>query len=73
MTMLGSAVVVGQALASAATGAVADEFGATTAMLAPAGAAALVVAAAAVHLLAVRGTAAPSRPASAVREPETAR
>ena len=34
MTMLGSSVVVGQALASAATGAVAERLGANAAMLA---------------------------------------
>lgn len=73
MTMLGSAVVVGQALASAATGAVADRLGATAAMLAPALAAALVVAAAVAHLAAVRSSAAPARPALVVPEPEPAR
>ncbi|MCF6746180.1 MFS transporter [Blastococcus sp. KM273128] len=46
MTMLNSAVVVGQALASAVTGVVVDRFGTTTALAAPALAAALVVAAA---------------------------
>ncbi|SEM09605.1 Predicted arabinose efflux permease, MFS family [Blastococcus sp. DSM 46786] len=46
MTMLNSAVVVGQALAAAVTGAVVDRLGATTALAAPALAAALVVAAA---------------------------
>ena len=69
MTMLGSAVVVGQALASAATGAVADRLGATAAMLAPAVAAALVVAAAVAHLVAVRSPAAPAEPALVVPEP----
>jgi MFS family permease len=49
MTMLGSAVIVGQALASAATGVVVDSLGATTALLAPAVAAALVVAAGVAH------------------------
>ncbi|MDT0276649.1 MFS transporter [Blastococcus goldschmidtiae] len=67
MTLLGSAVVVGQALASAATGAVADRLGATTALLAPALAAAVVVAAAAAHLVAVRGPAVPAGPALARR------
>ena len=49
MTMLGSAVVVGQAVASAVTGVVVDQLGATTALAAPALAAALVVAAGIAH------------------------
>ena len=49
MTMLGSAVIVGQALASAGTGVVVDSLGATAALAAPALAAALVVAAGLVH------------------------
>ncbi|MCF6509440.1 MFS transporter [Blastococcus sp. MG754426] len=49
MTMLGSAVVVGQALASAVTGVVVDRLGTATALAAPALAAALVVAAAAAY------------------------
>ncbi|SOE03503.1 MFS transporter [Blastococcus haudaquaticus] len=49
MTMLGSAVVVGQALASAATGIVVDSLGPTTALALPALAAALVVGAGIAH------------------------
>ncbi|MGY1753786.1 MFS transporter [Blastococcus sp. SYSU D01042] len=49
MTMLGSAVVVGQALASAVVGAVVDQFGIDAGQTAPAVAAALVVAAAVAH------------------------
>ncbi|MGY1748811.1 MFS transporter [Modestobacter sp. SYSU DS0511] len=49
MTMLGSAVVVGQALASAVAGFVVDRFGSTTGLLLPAVAAALVVAAGVAH------------------------
>ncbi|MGY1805015.1 MFS transporter [Blastococcus sp. SYSU D00922] len=49
MTMLGSAVVVGQAVASALTGAVVDRWGAEVAIAAPALAAALVVVAALAH------------------------
>ncbi|MDP5185135.1 MFS transporter [Blastococcus sp. BMG 814] len=49
MTMLNSAVVVGQALAAAVTGAVVDRLGVGTALAAPALAAALVVAAAAAY------------------------
>jgi len=49
MTMLGSAVVVGQAVASAVTGIVTDSFGANTALALPSLAAALVVAAALAH------------------------
>ncbi|SOC50286.1 Predicted arabinose efflux permease, MFS family [Blastococcus aggregatus] len=49
MTMLGSAIVVGQALASAVTGAVVDQAGANAGLVAPALAAALVVAAGLAH------------------------
>src|SRR3954471_7879053 len=49
MTMLGSAVVVGQAVASAVTGALVDRLGPETALLLPALAAALVVAAGLAH------------------------
>lgn len=49
MTMLGSAVVVGQALASAVIGAVVDQLGVEAGLAAPAIAAALVVAAAIAH------------------------
>jgi MFS family permease len=65
MTMLGSAVVVGQAVASAGTGLVVDHLGATTALAAPALAAALVVAAGVAH------TASPRRVEQAeVEQPE---
>ncbi|MBN1093344.1 MFS transporter [Blastococcus sp. TML/M2B] len=60
MTMLGSAVVVGQALASAVTGVVVDRAGENAGLVAPALAAALVVAAGLAH------TVAPER----VEEPE---
>ncbi|MGY1858489.1 MFS transporter [Modestobacter sp. SYSU DS0290] len=49
MTMLGSAVVVGQAVASAATGLVVDRLGAEAGLLLPAVAAAIVVAAGVAH------------------------
>ncbi|MGY1842025.1 MFS transporter [Modestobacter sp. SYSU DS0875] len=49
MTMLGSAVVVGQALASAVAGFVVDRFGSATGLLLPAVAAGLVVAAGVAH------------------------
>ena len=62
MTMLGSAVVVGQAVASAVTGALVDRLGPETALVFPALAAGLVVAAALVHR-----TPAP-QPAEPVRE-----
>ncbi|MFQ1003941.1 MFS transporter [Modestobacter sp. SSW1-42] len=62
MTMLGSAVVVGQAVASAVTGLVTDSLGAATALALPALAAALVVAAALAHVAAT--------PRPAVRRPE---
>ncbi|QXG76750.1 MFS transporter [Modestobacter sp. L9-4] len=52
MTMLGSAVVVGQAVASAVTGLVIDGLGAATALALPAVAAGLVVAAGVAHALA---------------------
>ena len=51
MTMLGSAVVVGQAVSSAITGAVVDRFGATTALALPTVAAGFVVAAGIAHAL----------------------
>lgn len=49
MTMLGSAVVVGQAVSAAVTGIVVDRFGAGTAQALPAVAAALIVAAGLAH------------------------
>ena len=49
MTMLGSAVVVGQAVASAVTGALVDRLGPQTALILPAVAAALVVVAGLAH------------------------
>ncbi|MCZ2826708.1 MULTISPECIES: MFS transporter [unclassified Modestobacter] len=49
MTLLGSAVVVGQALSSAVTGVVVDQLGADTALVLPAVAAAIVVAAGIAH------------------------
>jgi hypothetical protein len=49
MTVLGSAVVVGQAAASAVTGALVDRLGPETALMLPALAAALVVAAGLAH------------------------
>src|SRR4051794_3798381 len=52
MTMLGSAVVVGQAVSSAVTGAVVDQFGSSTAMAFPAVTAAFVVAAGIAHAIA---------------------
>jgi MFS family permease len=73
MTMLGSAVVVGQALASAATGAVVDQLGIDAALVAPALAAALVVAAALAHTAAVRSPADDTAPATAVPEPQPVR
>ncbi len=51
MTILGSAVIVGQSLASAVTGSVAERSGAPGAMVLPAVAAAVVVAAAVANLL----------------------
>src|SRR4051812_28028074 len=52
MTMLGSAVVVGQAVSSAVTGAVVDQFGSGTALTLPALTAAFVVAAGIAHAIA---------------------
>ena len=49
MTMLGSAVVVGQAVASAVTGLTVDRLGPETALILPALAAALVAAAGPAH------------------------
>jgi MFS family permease len=54
MTMLGSAVVVGQAVSSAATGAVVDQLGASAALALPAVTAAFVVAAGIAHAASVR-------------------
>jgi predicted MFS family arabinose efflux permease len=51
MTMLGSAVVVGQAVSSAVTGAVVDRLGSGTAMALPAVTAAFVVAAGVAHAM----------------------
>jgi MFS family permease len=51
MTMLGSAVVVGQAISSAVTGAVVDRLGAGTALALPALTAAFVVAAGVAHAM----------------------
>jgi len=65
MTMLGSAVVVGQAVSSAVTGAVVDHLGSGTAMAIPALAAAFVVAAGVAHAASTRN----ERP-SHVRRPE---
>ncbi|MGY2001672.1 MFS transporter [Blastococcus sp. SYSU DS1024] len=62
MTMLGSAVVVGQAVASALTGVVADRLGAGTALVAPAVAAAVVVAAGAAHAAWGQPSAVPQQP-----------
>ncbi|WP_116450202.1 MFS transporter [Blastococcus litoris] len=61
MTLLGSAVVVGQAVASAVTGAVVDRFGAETALALPALAAALVVAAGLAHRAKAEQPAEPER------------
>jgi len=66
LTMLGSAVVVGQALAAAGTGLVVDRLGAETALVLPAVAAALVLAAALAHTLSARP--ASGRPATPARE-----
>lgn len=62
MTMLGSAVIVGQAVASAVTGAIVDRLGPEAALLLPAVAAGLVVAAGLAH----RSPA--SQPVEAARE-----
>ncbi|PCN47739.1 MFS transporter [Curtobacterium sp. 'Ferrero'] len=58
MTILGSAVIVGQSVASAVTGDVAEQLGAATAMAMPAGAAAVVVVAAVANLVLSRRRAA---------------
>ncbi|SDQ21286.1 Major Facilitator Superfamily protein [Curtobacterium sp. UNCCL20] len=60
MTILGSAVIVGQSIASAVTGDVAEQHGAAAAMLLPAASAAVVVLAAVANLLLPRRGAAPS-------------
>ncbi|GAA4737219.1 MFS transporter [Modestobacter marinus] len=62
MTMLGSAVVVGQAVSSAVTGVVVDRLGADTALALPAVCAAFIVAAGLAHTAAA--------PRAADREPE---
>lgn len=54
MTILGSAVIVGQSIASAITGDVAEQHGAAAAMLLPAASAAVVVLAALVNLVLTR-------------------
>jgi uncharacterized membrane protein YeaQ/YmgE (transglycosylase-associated protein family) len=51
MTILGSAVIVGQSIASAITGDVAQQHGADAAMLLPAASAAVVVLAAVANLV----------------------
>jgi len=51
MTILGSAVIVGQSIASAITGDVAEHHGTAAAMLLPAASAAIVVVAAVLNLL----------------------
>jgi hypothetical protein len=61
MTMLGSAVVVGQAVASAVTGVAVDRLGPETALAAPALAAALVVAAGLAHRAPAPQSAEPQR------------
>lgn len=61
MTLLGSAVVVGQAVASAVTGAVVDRWGAEAALVAPALAAALVVAGGIAHKAKAPQPTAPAR------------
>ena len=55
MTVLGSAVALAQSLASAVTGAIAEEFGAGTAMLLPLGAAVVVLLLAVSNLAVERG------------------
>src|SRR3954452_5393985 len=67
MTMLGSAVVVGQAVSSAVTGAVVDQFGSSTALALPAVTAALVVVAGIGHVLSPPTATAPH----VAREPES--
>jgi MFS family permease len=54
MTMLGSAIIVGQSITSAVTGVVADRLGTTTALAAPALCAAIVVVAALAHVASTR-------------------
>ena len=54
MTMLGSAVVVGQSAASALTGILAESSGAATALLIPAGAAAVVLGSGVAHAILAR-------------------
>jgi hypothetical protein len=61
MTMLGSAVVVGQAVASAVTGALVDRLGPETGLILPALAAALVVAPGLAHRAPARQPAEPER------------
>ncbi|WP_171058027.1 MFS transporter [Modestobacter altitudinis] len=61
MTMLGSAVVVGQAVSSALTGAVVDQLGATTAMALPAVTAAFIVAVGIAHALSTPAAPRPER------------
>src|SRR3954452_14317609 len=61
MTMLGSAVVVGQAVASAVTGALVDRLGPGTALILPALPAASVVAAGLAHRAPVRQPVEPAR------------
>jgi hypothetical protein len=61
MTMLGSAVFVGQAVASAMTGAVVASLGPETALILPALAAALVVAAGLAHRAPARHPVEPQR------------
>ncbi|MEG8034228.1 MFS transporter [Sphingomonas sp. LR61] len=58
MTILGSAVIVGQSIASAITGDLAEQHGTSVAMVLPAASAAVVVLAAVVNLLLRRRTAA---------------
>lgn len=55
MTILGSAVIVGQSLASAVTGALADRFGTSTALLMPVAAALVVVLAGVANALLTSG------------------
>ncbi|MGX1932338.1 MFS transporter [Microbacterium resistens] len=63
MTMLGSAVIVGQAVGAAVTGNVAQEIGIATALLLPIVAAAVVVAAGIANALVNRGARGPRRSA----------
>lgn len=64
MTMLGSATAVGQALASAATGRVAEDLGVPAASWIPLGASALLLALGALNLLLDRPTVTPGRDAA---------